>query len=360
MWAKKEILIIFFMFFYSCTVLSQIKDDKILDKLESSKQFEDIFIKVRDIRFKSNTELIVAEITNIDVSKNGKILVQDDILGSVFLFDADGTLLETIDQEWMERIEPGIKFKPGKALFDKQDYIYIQPVIAPKGILFRFDDKLNIVGKIEFHKINNAYSFKFNNENSLICYIVDSPEDIFLKLIDIKKHQSFRFGTFPNKFKNTVFRCPVEGLTIDKNSYIYQINPVEPTIYIYNNNGKLIKVYNKVPSFYKKIQMDYTQSLPIYDISEMKKILNWTWTWSVNFVAPYFLILQYYDQPSKKIFIDLWDIYGNCYTNGVETSEKKILAANEKSVFVAHQPPMEKDGKLPNPNLVEYKLNVMK
>ncbi len=139
---------------------------------------------------------------------------------------------------------------------------------------------------------------------------------------------------------------------------MYQINPVEPKIYVYNNDRKLINTYNHAPPFYKKITNDLSEN-PFSNISKFKKTRNWTWTIAIHFIEPIFLIVQYYDMSSKKFFFDISDVYGNCYTNGVETSEK-ILATNETSIFIAHQPPMENDGKLPNPILIQYKFNFMK
>lgn len=336
---------------------SQIRDGNILDKLKSAKKFEDIFTKAREIQFKSNDELIVAEITNVDVSVNGGILILDQILGSVFIFSSDGFLNTKIDQSWMEKIQPGIKFMPFNALFDYKGWLYIQQEVAPKGILFHFDEKLNYKGKLEFHKINNANAFKFTRDNNLICYIVESPDNVFLKLLNIRNKKEIKFGNFPKQFKNAIFRFPVQGITVDLNNIIYQINPVEPKIYVYNSNGKLITNYIHNPSFYKNIQIDFPER--IFSPSEMRKMSNWTWTWSIHFVEPYFLIVQYSDQPTKKFYFDLWDIYGNCYTDGVETS-KRILNTHKNLIYVDYQPPMEKDGKLSNPILIEYKFNFMK
>jgi hypothetical protein len=91
------------------------------------------------------------------------------------------------------------------------------------------------------------------------------------------------------------------------------------------------------------------------NLGALKDFMNWTMTISIHYLTSGLLLVQYYDHPTREFLFDLWDIEGKCYTNGV-LSPDRILAAKDSSIFFEYQPPMNKEGHLPNPRITRYDL----
>jgi hypothetical protein len=208
---------------------------------KAAKKLEHVFQKVNEIELTAKEELIVAEISSCVIGESDQILCVDEKLQTVFLFDSKGSLRGKVNQEIMEHSKPGHKFNPFQALFDREGNVYVQSLFDRKGILHKFDKNLKYISEIQYHDFNSAFHFIFDRSNNLISYVVVTPFDIFLKKTTLSKKSGSKFGIFPKEFGNAINRNPVQGLAIDQNNRVYQVNAVEPKIYVYDSNGSLLR-----------------------------------------------------------------------------------------------------------------------
>ncbi len=333
----------------------QISKDRYQQAWKAAKKLEHIFRKVHEIELTAKEELVVAEISSCVVGESNQILCVDEKLQAVFLFDSKGSLQGKVNQEIMEQSKPGHKFNPFQALFDREGNVYVQSLFDREGLLHKFDKNLNYIAEIRYHDFNSAFHFIFDGSNNLISYIVVTPFDIFLKKTVLSKKSGNKFGVFPEEFGNAINRNPIRGLAIDQNDRVYQVNAVEPKIYVYDSGGSLLKTYEDEPAGYHKISKDLPGEITMSNLGALKNFMNWTMTISIHYLTSGLLLVQYYDHPTQKFLFDLWDIEGKCYTNGV-LSPDRILAAKDSSIFFEYQPPMNKSGDLPNPRIVQYDL----
>jgi hypothetical protein len=314
----------------------------------TAERFEDVFEKTAEIRFSGRPDLLIAEIAQLNVGENGDLLVVDDKQNIVFIFDRHGKLVFRLDRAAVEKFLPGTKLIPVNAFFLSNQEFCVQSMNAAEGILYRFDLQGNLLGRIKYNDRNNAFCFALDQRKNLISYNVETPTRIYLRSFNLVTERAKNFGSFPAGFRNAIYRTPVNGLAAE-GGQIFQINPVEAKVYVYNGDGELIRTLKNIPSGYNPIQKDIPGDLMV----ATKRDMQWTWTEALFLLTHNTLLIQFLD-PGKSFYFMIWKTDGTVLT-GATKIKHRIIAARDSVVYISMQPAPDKNGLLPNPILVTYK-----
>lgn len=301
--------------------------------------------KVKSIKI--TNEILIGDISFLDINKNGNILISDRIGNAVHLLDNKGKLLKTLTPD---SCNPGFNWRPYQAYFDKQGNILVLNSI-PWG--YRFWGNGNCRGEMDITFIQPLH-ISFLNDNSIVGYYT-FEDGHHLKMMNDKGKEKFRFGEFPKEYRRLLYRFEGGGLVTDKDDNIYQLNLPSPEIFKYNKRGQIIQKFVKIPTYFRKIERDLSNSDPKAVFSEIPKLLkDKTIALSLFEYDTDKIMVQLYN--GNFFGIQIYDLKGKYLLKDEIILDRHISAAKYGLIYLVHQPEPEDNGNLPNPVIEVYKL----
>jgi len=290
-------------------------------------KWDQVFEKSTIIPFHfDDPDMEIYTIGNVSINSKGDYLISDGKNpNKILLFDRNGKFKKYIGYVGEG---PGGYMLPASIFLDKEDNIYIQDLgkaIIQKYSypnynyekLIRMDGKnkkvfidasLNLYSYIVQSETGNLF-FKYNFDGKLLRSAI-KPKNISQKLFIGR----FNLGGLIN--------IPWEG--------ILAIYPAEYKIYFldYDLNIKKILVADP-PTTYKPLMEDFPNDLSPYDFS--KRHLKW-WGKQLRPTNIYYLenhfflmLLTKYENLSGKYYVNIHDIDGNTYAEGLEVPFNGII-----------------------------------
>ncbi len=305
-----------------------------------------------DIVFSGDKQLVISEIAICAIGAE-EIVILDQRQKTIFCFNKRGALRYRIDRAKVDSVLPGYQFSPFNVALDSTGSVYVQSDAQARGEMLRFAHDGTFKGKIRYAERNNAFHFAVEN-NKLISYIVQGPDEMYLRVTELSGNTSLDFGRFPKQFRNAIYRTPVISLAVG-NGMIYQIHCVEPTVYVYDMQGHLHNTFTHTPAKYVPIEHD----LPVDFMSATKKDMAWTTTEAIFLIDFQHLLIQFLDRQQKAFLVMIMRTDGTMILDAVPVPER-VVAARDGYVYFASQPEPSPDGYLPNPMLRKAKLKAVK
>jgi len=294
-----------------------------------------------------NDSLLIGDITYLDIDSENNLLITDMLSKKVYLFNTDDGVIKTLSPE---KCTPGFNWQPFKAIFDKKGNIFVLNS-APWG--YRFSADGNCLGNMDLSFIAPAH-LAFLGNGSIVGYY-NYGDGNHLKCMDNKGREIFRFGKFPKDFERLIYRFEGGGLITDSNDYIYHVNVNSPLVTKYDSKGNFIKSFMNEPSYLRKIERDLTSDDPLNALKEVPKLLaNKTITTGIFLYEKNKILVQL--SQSNYFGIELYNSDGKYLLTKEIILDKKILTAKNGYIYLAEQPPPDKQGNLPNPIIEVYKL----
>ena len=308
-------------------------------------EFGEYFKKVRTVQLDPN--VVVGQVTHLDIDAANHLLVTDMMAKGVFIFDAEGKLKKKLSAE---PCHPGFNWRPIRAVYSPNGEIFLINS-APWG--FRFKNDGDCLGPVD-RSFRPPSHICFQPSGDIVGYYTLDDGNCLRKLtplgMEIKK-----FGVFPDEFKQIISRYDGGGGVIcDLEGKIYQVDMVSPDILVYNQNGELERKFGRTPPYYQRISEDLpASSNPMEIIRSFRKIMQGkTVTTSLYLLGAKTLLIQYMDGVSFGL--DILDINGKRVVRKDIRYKNMIIQAKNGFVYIAVQHEPDKSGNLPNPVIDIY------
>jgi hypothetical protein len=274
-------------------------------------------------------------------------LITDRLSKKVLLVNYNGDLISELSPE---KCTPGFRWNPQYSFFNKKGYIYVINA-SPWG--YRFSNKGWCLGTMA-NSFLGTFSFDFTSTGDIVGYYCNSDGN-YLKEMDYYGKELSRFGEFPDRFKNLIYRFENGGIIIDKSDNCYQVNLNEPKIMVYNKDHKKINEMYFRPNGFIKIEEDISEN-PANLMAEIpKKLDGKSIVENIFLLSENILSVQYQKKP-KLHGIILFYIDGKIFTTEEILIDQPIIAMSNGLVYFSYQPAQDKNGNLPNPKLLVYKI----
>jgi len=258
-------------------------------------------------------------------SKSESIIFDGKNPNKFSLFDAKWKFIKYIGEPGEG---PGAYMLPTTIFLDKEDNLYVMD-LAKASILkflspdYIYEKSIHMDGSINeliIDSTGNLFSYRLNSENGDIFYKF-SPKGKVLK--SMIKPKSLSQKLFIGRFNlGSLINIPWEG--------ILAIYPAEYKIYFfdYDLNIKRILVADP-PTTYKPLMDDFPNDLSPYDYS--KRHSRW-WGKQLRPTNIYYLenrffmvVLTRYENLSGKYYVNIHDLDGNTYAEGLEVPFNGII-----------------------------------
>lgn len=346
------LLTLYFFNELSLAITPNQKSKLLIAPASNVEEFSELFLKQREIHLQLGDN-VIGEISKVEISSEGNLLLLDTKFGDVFLINNSGKLIKKLG---VEKALPGYSWHPLIGSFAKDGEI----IIWGGRDDFLLFDKLG-----EFNKkfsIKNSSPFRsilFDDNKNILMYSLTS-DNLFLTKMDITGKELENQSMLPVNYFNYIYRFEEGGsCQMDTKNKIYVTHLCEPKIYQYSPELKLMKTFHHRPSFFKTLPTGSDQLFKnaMQNFVQIQKVMK-SVTQNLNLFAinDTLLLSQYLIGAERKFGLDICSTNGNYFSSDRLRYEHPILGAINNLIYVAQQPEMNQEGELPNPILIEYKV----
>jgi len=305
-------------------------NDEVIKKLQGAKVIEDIFHKSDQIKLSLTPESSFGYITDLEVDSLGNFLIADGWLTrQVYIFSAQGQFLQILGKKGFG---PGEYLTPVSIEIDKAGQIWIADYNNNKVNVYDSDYKF--IKAITF-KPRIKYYLHLNSKGWIYLYLGQlSMGNKTIDLIYLYNNQGQLIKSFApllQEVKDINFSVVQDGMVIDRDDFIYEMSPIYYKIRKYDAEGTLIKSFPPEP-----IDFRLDRKKPL--------ILN----------GPFYLEAGLILAQIKQR-IDFYDTEGN-FLVGLPL-ESKIIAAKGNTLYVLKEG-TEEEILVSNPTIIGYKLKI--
>lgn len=302
--------------------------------LSSAGKIEDIFLMKSETQLELTDESAIAVISDIVRDSKGNFIIADGWrLNCIWIFNPDGHFLQKLGRQGQG---PGEYNTPVRITVNSEDEILISDYLRRRIIFYdrnyRYEREILIKEKM-YHSVH------VNGKDEIYMYEgMVGPRDKYvfdtIKKLNEKGETVLTFAPIPKKVLGMGFSASGDGMTIDKNDFIFELNPLDYQIRKYTGDGEMIKSFAN-PHF-RKVKKKNKQPL----------ILN----------GPYYLekgvlIVQ------REDHIDVFDTEGNFFVGEIPLS-KKIIYAKENAIYLEQWEDPKSPKQQLNPKIICYKFKI--
>lgn len=302
--------------------------------LSSAEEIEDIFVKVSETQLELTAESAIAVISDIVKDSKGNFVIADGWrLNNVLIFSPDGYFLQKLGQQGQG---PGEYTTPEKVAVTSEGEILVSDYLRRRIIFYDRDYRYEreILVKSRMYR-----SVHVNSKREIYMYegmVGPMVHDVFdtIKKLNDEGEAILTFAPIPQKALKIRYSVSGDGMTIDKNDFIFEMNPLYYQVRKYTADGKLIKSFAN-PHFRSARKK-----------SKRPLVLN----------GPYYLekgvlIVQREDR------IDIFDTEGNFLVGEIPLPQKIIYAQGNAIYLEQWEEPESQKQKL-NPKIICYELKI--
>ncbi len=224
-----------------------------IQKLRDARNIEDIFEKKSEIQLATNAESSIGLITDMEIDAKGNYIVSDGWQRrKVLIFGPDGKFLKELGKQGQG---PGEYLTPVSVDINSEQEILVADHLA--NTIHFYDEDYNFIRSI----ICKPYIYHFIHVNSRDqIFMYSGPIFLFRKgsYNTIRKYDDQgktinSFAPLPEEVLDVRFSTPQDGMTIDRNDFIYEMNPLQYSIRKFTSEGDLVKSFIRKTSLLNKI-----------------------------------------------------------------------------------------------------------
>ena len=334
----KLILILSLLIFIDCsndksTIESPLSSTEI-KKLSAAKTFGDIFEKVAEVQLSTDIDHAISLITDMKIDNTGNFIIADGWQSkAVFVFGPDGHFIKELGRQGQG---PGEYSTPVSVALNRNGDIFVVDYL---------NNRINIYGKdYNFQrsiipKSRIKHFIRINNSDEIFLYTgAKHPfrKDIYdtIHKLDSTGNTIVSFAPFPGEVLDVNMSAAQNGMTIDKNNFIFEMNPLFYNIRKYSSSGELIKSFSRETSLFKIVTDEKESPIIVYGPYYLEKGL---------IMAKVNNHLEIYD--TEGIFLV-----------GELPYDKNIICAQGNSIYLEKWD--EESADQLNPKIIQYRLKI--
>ena len=337
----RKLIIFMALIIFTCCASEKIPTDSPLNsseiqKLQNAKQIEDIFDTESEIQLATSAESAIALITDMKVDAKGNYIVADGWQRkAVFIFGPDGKFLKELGKQGQG---PGEYSTPVSVDINSKQEILVADYLANRILVY--DDNFNFMRSIICRR--KTYHFIHLNSRDEI-FIYSGSVNPFrresyntIRKYDDQGKEIRSFAPLPEEVLDVKFSATQDGMTIDKNDFIYEMNPLLYCIRKFTPEGNLVK--------------SFTRKTPLF------KIITEEGQTPIVVSGPYYLhkglIMA---QVSKHL--EIYDTEGN-FLAGELPFSSEIIGTHGDCLLIKNWEKSKKPEDQPNPKIIWLKLKI--
>lgn len=288
---------------------------KKIKSFTSSKHFTDLFALIGNVEIKFNDQNKIYVITDIAFDNNNNIIIADGWQAkNVIVFDSCGNYIRKIGK--LGNGPSGDYLTPVSVTLNSKNEYFVLDYLKRRVLIY--DQKGNYLKNFKCNYI--GHYIRLNKEDEIFLYSGSSRNTDTIHKYDKNGNYLKSFAPFPSEIKDVNFYTSRNGILIDENSYIYEMNPLYYNVRKFSQSGELIKIFSRKSEFYTQIKQYEPEIGKAHPI-----ILN----------GPYYLtfglILVDIDG-----YLDIYDVNGNFVICGLQLPGK-ILAVKRSQLYITSE-----------------------
>ena len=311
-----------------------------LKALSSARKIEDIFSKTAETQLELTENSAISTISDFVRDSKGNFIVADGLrMNNVWIFSSDGHFIQNLGRQGQG---PGEYSTPVSLEVSPEGDILVDDYLGSRLIFYdhNYQYKKQIISKGKWYHFVHV-----NHKNEIFMYEGMVPASVVMGLQKpwifdtIKKLNNngetiLSFAPIPEEVFKFFFSCGTDGIAIDKDDFIYEMNPLFYRIRKYTSGGQLVKSFVN-PHFQQLEPREGRQG-----------VLN----------GPYYLeksllLVQLQNH------LDIFDTEGNFLAGGIPLS-LNIIYSDGNSFYVEKWEEPQSGEQFPNPAIISYKLKL--
>ncbi len=304
--------------------------------LEAAKKIEDIFKIETQTQLATSPDFAIADITDMEVDSEGNYIVADGWLRkAIFIFASDGRFLKQLGRQGQG---PGEYQTPVSVDISSKREIWVGDYLGNRINVYdeNFEFKRSIVGKGKiFHFIH------INSQDEI--YMYSGSVNPFRPAVydTIQKYDSqgnriISFAPLPEEIMDVKFSAIQDGMTLDRDDFIYEMNPLLYSMRKFTPNGKLVTTFSRKTGFFKIITKEGERPIVVYGPYYLEKGL---------------ILARVSDN------LEIYDTDGNFIVGGLPFPHE-IVATRGNSLYAEKWEETDRPEEQPNPKIICYKLKI--
>jgi hypothetical protein len=277
--------------------------------LSKAKTVSEIFDQPREVQLETNAACAIADISDMDLDARGNFILADGWrLRQVYIFSSDGRFIRILGRQGQG---PGEYSTPVSLAVNSTGEILVSDYLRNQILVFDIDYQYlhSLTGKPRIH-----YFVHLNARNDIYTYsgtVGPGRREAFNTVYKLDKEGAkvLSFAPVPQTVLDMNFSAVDDGMTIDKEDFIYEMNPLYYQVRKYTADGKFVKSFSN--PHYRDGQRE----------GKMPAILN-----GPHYLEKGLLVVQ------REKVIDIFDTEGN-FLAGEIPLPQKIVAARGNTLY---------------------------
>jgi len=337
---RKLILLLILVILVNCasekaSIKSPLSSTEI-KKMSAAKSFEEIFEMESTIQLSTAADCAIALITDAVVDAKGNYIVADGWQRrAVYIFSPDGKFIKELGRKGQG---PGEYSTPVSLEISSKKEIWVADYMANRIIIY--DESFNFERFMSCKpRVYHFLHLSSHDEIYMYSGSVNPFHPVIFNTIhkyDPQGEEIFSFAPLPGETLNIKFSAVQDGMTIDRDDFIYEMNPLYYNIRKFSSDGKMIKAFSRKTNLFKVITKEGETPIII--------------------CGPYYLekglIIA---QVSKHL--EIYDTEGNFIVGELPFSQK-IIAAKGNRLYVEQWEEKNRSEIQLNPKIICYKLKI--
>jgi hypothetical protein len=337
---RKLVLLMSLIIFASCASEKALIDSPLtpseIQKLKDANTLEDIFDTESEIQLATSAECAIALITDMKIDAKGNYIVADGWQQrAVFIFGPDGEFLKELGKQGQG---PGEYSTPVSVDINSKQEILVADYMASR--IHVYDKNFNFIRSI-FCKPHIYNFIHLNSQDEIFIYsgaVNPFRKESYntIRKYDDQGQEIHSFAPLPEEVLDVKFSATQNGMTIDKNDFIYEMNPLHYNIRKFTPEGDLVKSFTRKTHLFTIITEKGQTPIIVY--------------------GPYYLdkglIMA---QVSEHL--EIYDTEGN-FLAGEFPFSFKIIGTHGNCLLIRHWEESKKPEDQPNPKIIWLKLKI--
>ncbi|MFZ5519417.1 MAG: 6-bladed beta-propeller [Candidatus Zhuqueibacterota bacterium] len=303
-------------------------------KISAAKCIDDIFEKTSEVQLSTGADHAISLVTDMKIDSSGNFIIADGWQSkAVFIFGPDGRFVKELGRQGQG---PGEYSTPVSLALNSAGDIFVVDYL---------NNRINIYGKDYafkrsiIPKSRIKHFIHINHLDELFMYsgeLHPFKKDIYdtIHKYDGDGKTLISFAPFPEEVLEVKMMASQNGVAIDDNNYIYEMNPLLYKIRKYSSDGKLINSFTRETSLFKIVTDENESPIIVY--------------------GPYYLEKGLIMAKVNK-HLEIYDIAGN-FLAGDLPFDKEIAYTRGNSFYVEQWD--EGTEEQFNPKIIQYLLKL--